>query len=185
MLREKIAELEQENMELLERLMSTDYQSSKNDMNLFKNLNEKNILIENLRKELAEEQGKCGELTQELVVLRKENSLLQQKVLQVEGQSSVSSKKLKVIKNVCQKLQSKSPNQQPRGYSQMFEKKQQLKETVKSSSKRSTPDHSRELQISNLLKELEGHKEQISFLISEKQCFDEKISEIMHGKQAF
>lgn len=77
MLREKIAELEQENLELLERLMSTDYQSSKNDMNLFKNLNEKNILIENLKKELLDEKSKNEDFLQELQVLRKENSLLQ------------------------------------------------------------------------------------------------------------
>lgn len=32
--------------------MSTDYHSSKNDMNMFKNLNEKNVIIEGLKTEL-------------------------------------------------------------------------------------------------------------------------------------
>lgn len=40
------------------------------------------------------------------------------------------------------------------------------------------------MQISNLQKELEGHKEQISFLISEKKCFNDKISEIMQGQSS-
>ena len=118
-LKKQVKKLKEENEKLLEEFLTNDFQSEKNDMNLFKKLNTKNIEIENLQKKIKEDKEKIFNLeNSEKILLEEKNDFLEEienlekKIFEIKKKNLRKNKKrestpLKKKKNSYSNLYSK------------------------------------------------------------------------------
>ena len=109
-LRMENSNLKQDNDKLLTKVMETEFLSDKNDMSIFKKLNDKNIEIENLKKKL--ENNNNQKLENEINILQEENKkffseleILRLKKEDFEKENILLRKKVKKMNSIMKKVE--------------------------------------------------------------------------------